>query len=75
MNDAQIRRRPQQERSKAKVETILDVALDLIVESGAENLAIREVARRAGVPSARSISIFRRRRRSSANWPSAIWIG
>jgi len=50
MNDAQIRRQPQQERSKAKVETILDVALDLIVESGAENLAIREVARRAGVP-------------------------
>ena len=50
MNDAQIRRQPQQERSKAKVETILDAALDLIVESGAENLAIREVARRAGVP-------------------------
>jgi AcrR family transcriptional regulator len=50
MNDPQIRRQPQQERSKAKVEAILDVALDLMVESGAENLAIREVARRAGVP-------------------------
>jgi AcrR family transcriptional regulator len=50
MNDAQIRRQPQQERSKAKVETMLEVALDLIVESGAENLAMREVARRAGVP-------------------------
>jgi AcrR family transcriptional regulator len=50
MNDAQIRRHPQQERSRARVEIILDVALDLIVESGAENLAIREVARRAGVP-------------------------
>ena len=50
MNDAQIRRQPQQERSRARVETILEVALDLIVEFGAENLAIREVARRAGVP-------------------------
>ncbi|HWJ36379.1 MAG TPA: TetR/AcrR family transcriptional regulator [Steroidobacteraceae bacterium] len=50
MNDAQIRRQPQQERSKARVETILDVALELIVKFGAENLAIREVARRAGVP-------------------------
>ena len=45
MNDAQIRRHPQQERSKARVETILDVALELIVESGADNIAIREVAR------------------------------
>jgi len=50
MNDAQIRRQPQQERSKARVETILDVALELIVESGADDLAIREVARRAGIP-------------------------
>jgi AcrR family transcriptional regulator len=50
MNDAQIRRQPQQERSRARVETILEVALDLIVESGAENLAVREVARRAGIP-------------------------
>jgi AcrR family transcriptional regulator len=50
MNDAQIRRRPQQERSKTRVETILDVALELIVEAGAEDFAMREVARRAGVP-------------------------
>jgi AcrR family transcriptional regulator len=50
MNDAQIRRQPQQERSKARVEAILDVALELIVESGADALAIRELARRAGIP-------------------------
>ena len=50
MSDAEVRRRPQQERSKVRVETILDVALELIVESGAEDLAMREVARRAGVP-------------------------
>jgi len=50
MNGAQIRRQPQQERSKARVETILEVALELILESGADDLAIREVARRAGIP-------------------------
>lgn len=50
MSDAEVRRRPQQERSKVRVETILDAALELIVEFGAEDLAMREVARRAGVP-------------------------
>lgn len=50
MSDAHIHRRPQQERSRTRVEAILDVALELIVEAGAENLAMREVARRAGVP-------------------------
>lgn len=42
-------RRPRQERSRHRVETILDVALALVVEQGAEALAMREVARRAGV--------------------------
>lgn len=42
-------RRPRQERSRQRVETILDVALDMVVEHGAEALAMREVARRAGV--------------------------
>jgi AcrR family transcriptional regulator len=42
-------RRPRQERSRQRVETILDVALELVVEHGAEALAMREVARRAGV--------------------------
>ena len=49
MSDAEVRRKPQQERSKTRVETILDVALELVVEQGAEALAMREVARRAGV--------------------------
>jgi len=49
MSDAEVRRRPQQERSKTRVEAILDVALELVVEQGAEALAMREVARRAGV--------------------------
>ena len=47
MSDAQVRRRPQQERSKSRVETILDVALEMIIEAGSEDLAMREVARRA----------------------------
>ncbi len=42
-------REPRQERSRQRVETILEVALALVVEQGAEALAMREVARRAGV--------------------------
>ncbi len=42
-------RQPRQERSRQRVETILDVALDMVVERGAEALAMREVARRADV--------------------------
>lgn len=49
MNVADIRRKPQQERSRSRVEAILEVALELVVEQGAEALAMREVARRAGV--------------------------
>ena len=50
MTDAEIRRRPQQERSRTRVETILDIALQMLVETGAEDFAMREVARRAGFP-------------------------
>jgi len=49
MSTADVRRRPQQERSKTRVEAILEVALELVVEQGSEALAMREVARRAGV--------------------------
>jgi AcrR family transcriptional regulator len=42
-------RRPRQERSRHRVESILEVALALVVEQGAEALAMREVARRAQV--------------------------
>jgi len=45
----QAGRRPRQERSRARVEAILDVALAMVVEQGAEALAMREVARRADV--------------------------
>ena len=46
---AETGRQPQQERSRQRVEAILEVALALVVEQGAEALAMREVARRAGV--------------------------
>ena len=42
-------RAPRQQRSKDRVEAILEAALELVVEHGAEALAMREVARRAGV--------------------------
>jgi AcrR family transcriptional regulator len=42
-------RRPRQERSRQRVENILAIALEVMVEQGAEALAMREVARRAGV--------------------------
>jgi len=42
-------RRPRQERSRLRVENILAIALQLMVEHGAEALAMREIARRAGV--------------------------
>jgi AcrR family transcriptional regulator len=42
-------RAPRQQRSKDRVEAILEAALGLVVEHGAEALAMREVARRAGV--------------------------
>jgi AcrR family transcriptional regulator len=42
-------RAPQQQRSRERVEAILEVALELVVEQGSEALAMREVARRAGV--------------------------
>jgi AcrR family transcriptional regulator len=49
MSAAEVGRRPQQERSKTRVEAILEVALELVVEQGSEALAMREVARRAAV--------------------------
>ncbi|HEY8974155.1 MAG TPA: TetR/AcrR family transcriptional regulator [Burkholderiaceae bacterium] len=42
-------RRPRQERSRLRVENILAIALRLMVEQGAEALAMREIARRAEV--------------------------
>lgn len=44
------RRQPVQQRSRARVEAILDAAQELLATENPEDLAMREVARRAGVP-------------------------
>jgi AcrR family transcriptional regulator len=41
---------PQQERSRARFQALLDVAEEVIAESGLDGLQMREVARRANLP-------------------------
>ena len=44
------RRKPTQERAKARVERILVAATELIAESGSDTVRMTEVASRAGIP-------------------------
>jgi AcrR family transcriptional regulator len=46
----QQRRRPQQSRSKERVEVILEAARELIGEHGIDAISVRSIAARAGVP-------------------------
>jgi AcrR family transcriptional regulator len=46
----QPRSLPQQERSRARFQALLDVAEEVIAESGLDGLQMREVARRANLP-------------------------
>lgn len=45
-----VEKKPQQERSKARVEKILEVAGELLREAGYESLSTKQIASRAGVP-------------------------
>lgn len=45
-----VRREPKQERSQARFEAILAVALELIAARGYEAVSMREIAREAGLP-------------------------
>src|SRR5690349_20946987 len=45
-----VRRRPVQERSRQRVERMLDACAEVLDEVGYDALTTREVARRAGVP-------------------------
>ncbi len=44
------RHRPQQDRSRVRFQALLDAAEEMIVESGLQGLAMRELARRANLP-------------------------
>lgn len=52
------RRVPSQERSRRRVEEILDAAEALVVEQGVEALSTRDIARAAGVPVASLYQYF-----------------
>jgi AcrR family transcriptional regulator len=49
-NDAQLRRRPQQTRSRQKVEAILEAATALIGERGIDAVSMRDIARATDMP-------------------------
>ncbi|HYZ57925.1 MAG TPA: TetR/AcrR family transcriptional regulator [Streptosporangiaceae bacterium] len=56
--NAVVRREPTQQRSRQRVEQILDAAADLIVEQGVEGLSTRTIAARAGTPVASLYQYF-----------------
>ncbi|GAA3942222.1 TetR/AcrR family transcriptional regulator [Actinomadura viridis] len=53
-----LRRAPQQARSRARVEAILSAARQILDAGGVENLTIRKVADRAGVPTGTVYQFF-----------------
>ncbi|MBF4161514.1 TetR/AcrR family transcriptional regulator [Nocardioides acrostichi] len=53
-----VRRIPTQERSRRRVESILDATQDLVVDVGVEALTTRHIAERAGVPVASLYQYF-----------------
>lgn len=55
---ARLRRVPQQSRSRARVERILDAAAEHVVTSGVDNLSTRAIAEGAGVPVASLYQYF-----------------
>lgn len=50
MANPQLRRKPQQSRSRVRVEAILDITDSMLQESGSDAFAMRELARRADIP-------------------------
>ncbi len=55
---APVRRVPTQARSRARVERILDVASDLVVRAGVDELTTTGIARAAGIPVASIYQYF-----------------
>ncbi len=57
-NRTLIKRIPQQERSQARFEAVLEAALHLFASRGYENTSMREIAREAKMPIATVYPIF-----------------
>ena len=54
----QVKRIPRQERSQARFETVLEVALRLFAARGYESVSMREIAREAKMPIASVYQYF-----------------
>jgi AcrR family transcriptional regulator len=57
-NRTQVKRIPRQERSQARFETVLEVALHLFAARGYESVSMREIAREARMPIASVYQYF-----------------
>ncbi|MDP7703994.1 TetR/AcrR family transcriptional regulator [Mycobacterium sp. TY815] len=58
---AHLRRSPTQQRSRARVERILDAAAAIVVEQGPDSLKVSDIATRAGVPLGTLYQFFARK--------------
>lgn len=56
-----LRRTPSQQRSRERVERILDSAAAIVVEQGPESLKVSDIAQRAGVPLGTLYQFFARK--------------
>lgn len=56
-----LRRAPSQQRSRERVEAILDAAAAIVSESGTDALKVSDIARRAGVPLGTLYQFFARK--------------
>lgn len=56
-----MRRSPSQQRSRERVERILDAAAAIVVDQGLESLKVGDIARRAGVPLGTLYQFFARK--------------
>lgn len=56
-----MRRSPSQQRSRERVERILDAAAAIVVDDGVDNLKVSDIAKRAGVPLGTLYQFFARK--------------
>lgn len=58
---AHMRRSPSQQRSRERVERLLDAAAAIVVDDGVDNLKVSDIAKRAGVPLGTLYQFFARK--------------